>query len=670
MAFWQENYGFIKDVYDTRVTKMVEWMDHLEMAIGKVLATRVYTSAEFKRERDNFLTLCKNLERNDTKKWLSDVKDVLFRDRAGCENKDEEKRLAGVLERHKALIPKIQETQTNSEIFWKCYEYGDDLVQIFDFIDDQRAKCVRDILLLDPEATEEMIDKHAAIIRLMENKRGNIEQFIARGEKILENPKAPKFLEGHVKQLKDAWAGANEKAKTRKDALDSNLESWHTFDEKKVECAKGLDMAEKQLKCIKKNFDMEKGAEQLQEHLKIGATMRIEIEDLFNVTARANKIIKEHLPADKHKEMDDQVIALKVRLDILDKMDAQLALIYTFNKELVEFDKTLRELETYVAPTGKIGEKLEIIRADDGLLPPDPEDRITKSMEALEDIMKKSLICSALEEKKTEIFPGEGQKVSKEAKEFLQRLKTVREIINKYDEDIQFEANKYSGDVKFFAEYQTCIRAFHPWLLTAQAKVDSGLAAPTSLVEACQILGQCKTFQDECEEFLKILDASSSSATKMTYHTQADITIQDFRDQWENIYQVSRDWVARMIILVECWNRLDGKVGELSSWVSSADSTSVPEHREGISIEKLEDQLHTLKQNFEEKQQLVDNIKVNCRAKTPEKIMNSRKPSQINLRRETIIDTSALNRRGTLLQVPTDGPPKSPKENVAFAGIL
>ena len=148
------------------------------------------------------------------------------------------------------------------------------MVQIFDFIDDQRAKCVRDILLLDPEAAEEMIDKHAAIIRLMENKRGNIEQFIARGELILENPKAPKFLEGHVKKLKDAWEGANEKAKARRDALNLNLESWHTFEEKKVECAKGLDMAEKQLKCIKKNFDMEKGAEQLQENLKIAATMR------------------------------------------------------------------------------------------------------------------------------------------------------------------------------------------------------------------------------------------------------------------------------------------------------------------------------------------------------------------------------------------------------------
>ena len=36
MSFWSENYTFIKDVYDTRVCKMTEWMDHIEMAISKV----------------------------------------------------------------------------------------------------------------------------------------------------------------------------------------------------------------------------------------------------------------------------------------------------------------------------------------------------------------------------------------------------------------------------------------------------------------------------------------------------------------------------------------------------------------------------------------------------------------------------------------------------------
>ena len=54
MTFWQENYPFIKDVYLMRQTKMVEWMDNIEMAIQKVCASKVYTSAEFKREKDNF----------------------------------------------------------------------------------------------------------------------------------------------------------------------------------------------------------------------------------------------------------------------------------------------------------------------------------------------------------------------------------------------------------------------------------------------------------------------------------------------------------------------------------------------------------------------------------------------------------------------------------------
>ena len=54
MTFWQENYSFIKEVYDTRYAKMVEWMDNVEMAIQKVCASRVYTSAEVKREKDNF----------------------------------------------------------------------------------------------------------------------------------------------------------------------------------------------------------------------------------------------------------------------------------------------------------------------------------------------------------------------------------------------------------------------------------------------------------------------------------------------------------------------------------------------------------------------------------------------------------------------------------------
>ena len=37
-----------------RQTKMVEWMENVEKSISRIMADKVYTSAEFKRERDNF----------------------------------------------------------------------------------------------------------------------------------------------------------------------------------------------------------------------------------------------------------------------------------------------------------------------------------------------------------------------------------------------------------------------------------------------------------------------------------------------------------------------------------------------------------------------------------------------------------------------------------------
>ena len=33
MTFWQENYAFIKDVYDMRHHKMAEWIENVEKVI-------------------------------------------------------------------------------------------------------------------------------------------------------------------------------------------------------------------------------------------------------------------------------------------------------------------------------------------------------------------------------------------------------------------------------------------------------------------------------------------------------------------------------------------------------------------------------------------------------------------------------------------------------------
>ena len=54
------------------------------------------------------------------------------------------------------------------------------------------------------------------------------------------------------------------------------------------------------------------------------------------------------------------------------------------------------------------------------------------------------------------------------------------------------ECAKFSEDVKHWAEFQTGIKAFDPWMKKAEQQVVDGLAQPRSLVESCEILGSSK----------------------------------------------------------------------------------------------------------------------------------------------------------------------------------
>merc|ERR1712211_102445 len=106
---------------------------------------------------------------------------------------------------------------------------------------------------------------------------------------------------------------------------------------------------------------------------------------------------------------------------------------------------------------------------------------------------------------------------------------------------------------------------------------------------------------------LKVLEEAATAAQKMTSHNEADIKVEGFKVRWTVVHECFKEWVARMTTLVECWNKLDGNVGELSSWVATKDSAA-PEGSSEISIEKLETQLNTLKTMFAEKQKLVSDL--------------------------------------------------------------
>merc|ERR1719508_88869 len=336
--------------------------------------------------------------------------------------------------------------------------------------------------------------------------------------------------------------------------------------------------------------------------MKTASIFRSTIEEIFNICSGANDCLQLMLPDDKKPEMTEQITELKTRMEILNKIDGRLEFIDDFNKRLNIFDQGVKEMETWLDEGRK---RLDQIKS-----PPEemsPEDRVTKSMELQEDLDKKSEFTKKIEQEKDDIFPKAGEKVSSDAKKFIERLKTVRTTLNGLIEEASSECAKFSEDVKHWAEFQTGVKVFEPWMKKSEERKLEGLSKPCSLVESCQILGDCKNLQDEAEAKLRVLEEAAASSQKMTSHQEADGKVVAFKERWTVVHEVFKEWVARMTTLVECWNKLDGNVGELSSWVATKDS-SAPEGGSEISIEKLETQLNTLKTMFAEKQQLVSDL--------------------------------------------------------------
>ena len=145
--------------------------------------------------------------------------------------------------------------------------------------------------------------------------------------------------------------------------------------------------------------------------MKTAENYRKTIQEVFNTVSEANNILQLMLPDEKKKPMNEEVAEIVKRMEILRKTDERLVFIDDFNKRLAIFDKNLTELEDWL---GEGRRRLEGIKNPAEIL--SPEDRVTKTMEVQEDINKKSEFCSKQEAEKAEIFPKQGEKISKDAK--------------------------------------------------------------------------------------------------------------------------------------------------------------------------------------------------------------------------------------------------------------
>jgi len=599
MAFWQENYAFIKEVYEMRHLKMAEWMENVEKSIARIMADKVYTSSEFKRERDTFNSLCKDLERAEVRKWLQQILEILMAERAKEQRTNEFGKLDTLIKKHEELIPNVQKTAVMVDLYWKCYAYGDELKPHVEFLDGIMLSSTREIAPSCLENVDELIERQEKSLSQLDAKRNIVTDLIAKGKVILQNPDKPKFLEANVNRIQDGWEETKKKAQDRLQLLNETKNAFIGYAENSETIASDFEVAEEEIKKVKKIFNLDAANADLKKRQDILKKTDDGITGLFNSINANYTCMCITIPEDKKKALAKEIKAVEEKLEVLGRFKSTVGKIEELVAALTAFDNSLKTLDGW--KDAATAELTDIKEASGNML---PEDRVARTMDLQEDIAAKLEILKANAETELNLLP-QGDKVPADAQAFKDELKRITDYVKKLQADTKVECDKYSNDVKYWAEYRTGIKEFKPWLEGAEKSAAEGLAKPSDLDQVKALDEKVKTFEKNCVNFLKVLDSAKAAAQKMTTHAEADAEVAGLKERYDKVKSVSDTWVKKVDVLVKEWVLLDNTVTELNSWVAKDKSA---EGENQFSLEKMESTLGELKNIFKQKEKLVEDL--------------------------------------------------------------
>merc|ERR1712042_45385 len=599
MAFWQENYQFIKEVYEMRHSKMAEWMENVEKAIARIMADKVYTSAEFKRERDTFNSLCKDLERTEVKKWLAQILEILMAERAKDQKKTEGDKLDALIQKHEELIPNVQKTSVMVDLYWKCYAYGDELKPHVEFLDGIMLSSTRDIAPSCIENVDELIERQEKSLSQLDSKKSIVTDLIAKGKVILQNPDKPKFLEGNVKRIEEGWDDTKKKAQDRLQLLNETKDAFIGYAENNETIASEFEVAEEEIKKVKKMFNLEAANADLKKRQDILKKSTDTINGLFDSINANMATMSITIPEDKKKILTKEIAAVKEKLEVAGRFASTVKKIEDLVANLTAFDNSLKAIDSW--KDAATAELTDIKEASGAML---PEDRVARTMDLQEDIAAKLEILKTCVATEQELLP-QGEKVPADAQVFKDELSRITKYVEDLQAKTKIECDKYSNDDKYWAEYRTGIKEFTPWLVAAEKTAAEGLSKPSDLNEVKALNDKVLGFDKNCLNYMKVLTAAEAAAQKMTTHTEADAEVAALKARYDAVKNVSNSWVAKVDTLVKEWVLLDNTVTELNSWVAK-DKSSEGENQ--FSLEKMESTLGELKNIFKQKEKLVEGL--------------------------------------------------------------
>merc|ERR1719510_1747043 len=339
------------------------------------------------------------------------------------------------------------------DLYWKCYAYGDELKPHIEFLDGIMLSSTRDIAPSCVENVDELIERQEKSLVQLDSKRNVVNDLIEKGKKILEHPDKPKFLEGNVKRIQEGWDDTKKKAQDRLKLLQDTKEAWVGYAENNETIASEFEVAEEEIKKVKKRYNLEDALSDLKKRQELYNKSNNTISGLFKAINDNFTCMSITLPEDKKKIVDKEIKAIE-----------------DFCAALVNFDNSLKAVDGW--KDAATAELKDIKEASGAML---PEDRVARTMDLQEDIAAKIEILKGCAATELALLP-QGAGVDAHAQAFKDELNRITDYVTKLAADTKIECDKYSNDVKFWAEYRTGIKEYSPWSAGAEKAAAEGLS--------------------------------------------------------------------------------------------------------------------------------------------------------------------------------------------------
>merc|ERR1719422_2385918 len=253
------------------------------------------------------------------------------------------------------------------------------------------------------------------------------------------------------------------------------------------------------------------------------------------------------IPDDKKKILTKEIKAVEEKLEVLGRFKNTVQVIVDLVNNLTAFDNSLKAIDTW--KDAATAELKDIKEASGAML---PEDRVARTMDLQGDIAAKLEILKTCVATELALLP-QGSGVDAHAQAFKDELNRITDYVTKLAADTKIECDKYSNDVKFWAEYRTGIKEYSPWLAGAEKAAAEGLSKPSDLNEVKALDDKVKAFDSNCVNYLKVLTAAEGASLKMTTHTEADTEAAALKARSDKVKAVAETWVKKCEVLVKEW---------------------------------------------------------------------------------------------------------------------